>query len=292
MKILILCSGGDAPGMNRFVYDIYSVFKKDVYFAYAGFSGLIDNQIFPICDVAYKGMKFDAGTIIKSSRCPEFKQKKYFKIALENAKQFDVVIILGGNGSECGAKELSENGVNCIFVPATIDNDVKNSSYSIGFFTAVNECVYAIVNSMKSIESMNNACFFEVMGRDDSSIAKLTAQRVGADYCIMEKEDLDFEKIKDIILSKHIKNQSAKIVVRENIMNINEIANKTNDLLGINLAKVHVVGRTQRGGRPTKAELQMADKFAKEAVFCIKKKVFNVRILANEKLNIFIDEFI
>ena len=292
MKILILCSGGDAPGMNRFVYDIYSTFKKDVYFAYKGFSGLIDNQIFPLERVITKQVKNEAGTIIKSSRCPEFKQKKFFKVALENAKQFDVVIILGGNGSEKGAKELSENGVNCIFVPATIDNDVEDSNYSIGFSTAVKECVYAIESSMKSVESMNTACLFEVMGRENSSIAKLSSKLTNADYMILEKEDLDFEKMKNIILSKEVKNESAKIVVRENIMPIDEIAKNLNDLIGFDLVKTHVVGRTQRGGAPTKEELQMADKFAKEVSFCIKKKVFNVRVLANEKLNIFIDEFV
>ena len=292
MKILILCSGGDAPGMNRFVYDIYSTFKKNVFFAFQGFAGLIDNQSFPREKVISSKIKNEAGTIIKSSRCPEFKQKKFFKLALENAKPFDVVIILGGNGSEKGAKELSENGINCIFVPATIDNDVSDSHYSIGFSTAVKECVYAIESSMKSVESMNNACLFEVMGRENSSIAKLASKLTNADYAVLEKEDLDFEKMKNIILSKQVKNESAKIVVRENIMNINEIAKKLNDQIGFDLVKTHVVGRTQRGGTPTKEELQMADKFARETIFCIKKKVFNVRVLANEKQNIFIDEFI
>ena len=292
MKILILCSGGDAPGMNRFVYDIYSTFKKNVFFAFKGFAGLIDNQIFPLEKVISSQIKNEAGTIIKSSRCPEFKQKKFFKLALENAKAFDVVIILGGNGSEKGAKELSENGINCIFVPATIDNDVSDSHYSIGFSTAVKECVYAIESSMKSVESMSNACLFEVMGRENSSIAKLSSQLTNADYAVLEKEDLDFEKMKNIVLSKQVKNESAKIVVRENIMNINEIAKKLNDQIGFDLVKTYVVGRTQRGGTPTKEELQMADKFARETIFCIKKKVFNVRVLANDKQNIFIDEFI
>lgn len=253
---------------------------------------MIDNQVFPLESVTTKQVKDEAGTIIKSSRCPEFKQKKFFKLALENAKAFDVVIILGGNGSEKGAKELSENDINCIFVPATIDNDVNDSHYSIGFSTAVKECVYAIDSSMKSVESMNSACLFEVMGRENGSIAQLSSKLTNADYAVLEKKDLDFEKIKNIILSKQVKNESAKIVVRENIMDINEIAKKLNELIGFDLVKTHVVGRTQRGGAPTKEELQMADKFAKETIFCIRRKVFNVRVLSNEKQNIFIDEFI
>ena len=136
MKILILSSGGDAPGMNRFVWEIYKTFPKQTYFAYAGFTGLVNGQIFPLRDVINKSLKNEAGTVIKSSRCPEFKEDEVFKLGLENAKGFDVVIILGGNGSEKGAKQLFENGINTIFVPATIDNDVDDCAYSIEFSTA------------------------------------------------------------------------------------------------------------------------------------------------------------
>ena len=78
MKVLVLSSGGDAPGMNKFVCQLYKSFKSDLYFAYAGFSGLIDGQIFAFKDVYSKDVEDKAGSVIHSSRCPEFKQKKYF----------------------------------------------------------------------------------------------------------------------------------------------------------------------------------------------------------------------
>lgn len=291
MKILVLASGGDAPGMNRFMWEIYRKFKDNVYFAFAGFTGLVNGQIFPLSEVIDSSKKNSAGVVTKASRCPEFKQAKYFNMGLENAKKFDAVVILGGNGSEKGAKRLFESGVNTIFVPGTIDNDVKDCHYSIGFSTAVKEAVYTVENTMPSIDAFLNACLFEVMGREDDSICKEVARQVDADYQVVDEKTLDYEKMKNVILKKYIASSSAKIIVRENIANITEIASKLNEMLGMNIVKTQIVGRTQRGGFPTKQELSMATKFAKETIRCIKTKVFGVRVLADENLNIIVTEF-
>lgn len=291
MKILILCSGGDAPGMNMFINKMYKAFKKQVSFALAGFTGLVNGQIYPLADVVYKGFEQEAGAVIKSSRCPEFKECEVFEKGLENAKKFDCVVILGGNGSEKGAKQLYENGVNTIFVPATIDNDVDENFYTIGFSTAVKECVYTIKNTMPSIKTFGQSCLFEVMGRENDAICKAAAQEVGADYVVCNKKSLDYEEIKNVILKKYIKGQSCCILVRENIAKIENIAKKLNELLGIELVKFQVVGRTQRGGAPTKEELSMATKFANETIKCVKTKVFGVRVLTDENKNIVVKEF-
>lgn len=291
MKILILCSGGDAPGMNRFIFDVYSKFKNETYYAKAGFKGLVEGDIHPLSEVVNKRARDLAGTVIKSSRLPEFKEDAVFNRGLENAKKFDCVIILGGNGSEKGAKQLYENGVNTLFVPATIDNDVNNSCYSLGFFTAISECVYAIENSMQSMDSFGYSCIFEVMGRDCSAIAKEVAKETGADYLVAEKNDLDFEKIKSVIEANLGKEKSTCIVMRENIVEAKKVERKLNTMLGKPIVRTHIVGRTQRGGKPTKKELEMASKFAKEIVFCIKKGVFGMRVLADSDLNTFVDVF-
>lgn len=291
MKILVLCSGGDAPGMNKFISQIHKAFKSQVYFAFAGFTGLVNNQIYPLSEVVCKGYEKEAGAIIRSSRCPEFKDQEVFVKGLENAKKFDCVIVLGGNGSEKGAKQLYENGVNTIFIPATIDNDVDENSFTIGFLTAVKECVYAVNNTMPSIKTFGHSCLFEVMGREHAAIALSTAEIVGADYVINDKKSLDYEKIKNIILQKYIKGQSACIILRENISKVENIAKKLNQLIGINLVKFQVVGRTQRGGAPTTEELALATRFAKETIKCIKSKVFGVRVLSDKNKNMLVKEF-
>lgn len=286
MKILLLCSGGDAPGMNRVIYDIYRAFKDDCFFAYAGFTGLINGQIYPLGDVIDEKLKDEAGTVIKTSRCPEFKQKKPFAAGLKNAQQFDCVVVIGGNGSQNGAKELFQNGVGTIFLPGTIDNDVQGSHYSIGFSTAVKEGVYAVENSFASIRALGQACLYEVMGRECPAIAQAVAKAVGADMVVADKAGLNFDRLEKVILQKYIKSQSACIVVRENIMPIEQIAEKLNKNFGMDLVKTHIVGRTQRGGKPTPQEILMAKKFAAKTIECIKTKQFGVRILADKDGNV------
>ncbi len=292
MKILFLCSGGDAPGMNRYIWELYSKFKKDLYFAYAGFDGLIKGKIFPLSSVIDKSLKDEAGTVTKTSRCPEFKQAKYFKMGLENAKQFDVVIVFGGNGSQKGAKQLFENGINTIFVPGTIDNDVLDCEYSIGFSTAVKEGVYAIDNSMPSNDAMDLACIYEVMGRESDRIALKVAEMVCADYCISDKKSLNLEKLKKIIEINYENQLSTCIVLRENLIDPKELTDKLNQEFQKKIVRFHIVGRTQRGGKPTEEELNMATKYAKKTVQCIKSKTYGVRLLANLDLDVETKPFI
>ncbi len=291
MKILLLASGGDAPGTNRFIWDIFSVFKDDVYFAQRGFAGLVEDMIFPLSTVVDRKLKNKAGAVIKSSRYPKFKEEMFFKKGVENAKNFDVVVVLGGNGSQKGAKALYENGINTIFVPTTIDNDVEDSFYSIGFSTAVKECVYAVQNVMPSIETMGDSCLFQVMGRHCDKIANAVGEIVGADYVVSNKEDLDFEKIKQIILDKYVKSQSACIIVRENIVELEKIIKKLDEMIGMQIVKKHIVGRTQRGGAPTKEELSFAKQFAKQTTRCILNKDFGACILVDENNKIFVKNF-
>ena len=291
MKILILTSGGDAPGMNKFIWKIYKKFKKETYYAQAGFAGLISGQIYPLADVIDKKQKNCAGVVTKSSRCPEFKLARFFNEGLANARYFDAVIILGGNGSEKGAKRLYEHGINTIFVPATIDNDVLDCAQSIGFSTAVKEGVYAVENSMPSIKAFTNSCIFEVMGRDCDAICKAVAKQTNADYAVCTKKDLDIEKMKDIILRNYVQGKSSCIVVKENLIDAKQLADALNQALGINMVKYQIVGRTQRGGHPTKDELRLAKRYAIETQKFIKTKVFGVRILTDENGEIVVKEF-
>ena len=213
-------------------------------------------------------------------------------MGLEYAKQFDAVVVFGGNGSQKGAKQLFENGVNTIFVAGTIDNDVLDCEYSIGFSTAVKEGVYAIDNSMPSNDAMNLACIYEVMGRESDKIALKVAETVCADYCISDKKTLNLEKLKKIIETNYENQLSSCIVLRENLTDAKELTEKLNEAIGKKVVRFHIVGRTQRGGKPTQEELIMATKYAKKTAECIKTKNFGVRILANSDLNVETKPFI
>ena len=271
MKILVLCSGGDAPGMNRFVHTLSKNFDE-VFYAYAGFKGLVEGDIRKLDKSEMEKLKDEAGAYIRSSRYEKFKEKKYFQKGLKNALKFDVVVVLGGNGSHKGAKELSCGGANVLFVPATIDNDVDGASYSIGFDSAVWQGVYTVENSMPSINTFSQVCLFEVMGRRCPKIAEEVFKRANADYLIADESDLKYGKIKQIIKANEKKEVGTAIIVRENILNIDELALKLGSKEKV---KCQVVGRLQRGGKPTKSELKRADAVARAVVSAIKLQNFN-----------------
>ncbi len=279
MKLLVLTSGGDAPGMNMVLYLLYKEFGKDLYACRAGFKGLINNDILPISE--FKPQKYAkcAGSCIKCSRCPEFKEEKWFKIALENAKKFDVVIVMGGNGSYKGCQDLHRNGVRTIFIPSTIDNDVTVSDYSIGFHTAVNACQKMIENIMPTMEAFDRCCVFETMGRNSEKIARCTANSQLCDYLIASKDDIDYPKIAEIVKNNHQLGHSSCIVMKEKLMKQSTFISSLQKLVPEVEIRGTVIGYVQRGSKPTIIELEYAKFFAKLIIKVLCTKDYSAAIV-------------
>lgn len=271
MKVLLLTSGGDAPGMNMVLAKLYFKFKHNLYVARAGFRGLINNDITKISDFQPIRNAKKAGSCIKTSRCPAFKTKEGFLQGLENAKRFDVVVVLGGNGSYNGCKQLAENGVRAIYIPATIDNDVINCDYSLGYHTAVQACVDTINNIMPSMDSMERCCVFEIMGRYCSRIIHCVNNKRPSDYIIADKKDLNYNEIAKIIRDKHELGQASAILLRENIIKMETIIENLKKLTPNIEIKYVKIGYLQRGSTPTETELNFAKQYAKKAIKAITK---------------------
>ncbi len=270
MKILILTSGGDGPGMNKFIAQIYRAFKHDAYAVKGGFKGLIEGDVNPLSTFNPSAVAEQAGSCVYSSRCPEFASPKGFKKGLNTAKAFDVVIILGGNGSFNGAKQLAANGVRTVFVPATIDNDVDISDYSIGFHTAVKACCDFVYNTMPSMQAFERCCVFEVMGRKHDAIAENTSKIVEADALINSKETIDFKKVGKIVKNNKKLGNASCVIIRENILPIEQFVDKlSQEAKNVEIKGVKV-GYLQRGTKPTKFELKVACKLAKTCIKSIK----------------------
>lgn len=286
MKILILTSGGDASGTNRFIYQLNKTFGNSLYACRYGFKGLIEGDIVPLSEFDVKSAKNCAGSIIKSSRCPEFATEKGFKKGLKNAKKFDYVIILGGNGSNKGAKQLAENGVKTIFVPMTIDNDVNDNEYSIGFHTAVKACCDYINNTMPSMEAFDRCAIFEVMGRRYNAIAYNTAKAVESDYCILAEENIDYNVMAKIVNSNKKLGKATKIVVQENIASLKELCHNLSLLCPKVEIKGLIIGHVQRGTKPTRVELSNVKKFAKETIRAIKRGQSGAILWQEGKVNL------
>ena len=285
MKQLVLVSGGDAPGINAFLAK-FNKLNKNVDAVIGGFRGLIDGNIKPLASFMPEEYKKQAGCIIKSSRCPEFKEDINFNIALNIAKKYDVVIILGGNGSFKGASRLADNGVRTIFIPTTIDNDVDNSEYSLGFDSAVQACKFVVNNVMPSMEAFNRCCVFEVMGRKCDAISKAVYSNVKADYLIANEKDLKYRNISKIVKEKFNNGEGSCIILRENIIDISEFCDKLQNSSKV-VVKNNIIGHIQRGFKPTDCDIKAGEEFAKQATKALKKLESSCAIVyKNQKIQL------
>ncbi len=261
MKVLVLASGGDAPGMNKFIATLYKKYGKSLY-ACRGFKGLYENEIFPASHFKPLKHENEPGCCIYACRFPEFKEKKYFEVAVQNAKNFDAVVVLGGNGSKRGVRALADNGVRAVFVPGTIDNDVEESATSIGFDTAVTSVVNAVNGLMPSMRSHTRAVIVETMGRNCGEIALAAGKKLGAEVIITQKEQLDEEALASLIKTRYEKNLATLIVIKENICDIAKLATRLAKVVAPAEVKSFVVGHLQRGSQPSAKDLSVAHKFA------------------------------
>ena len=281
MKIGILASGGDGAGMNYFLFHIYKYLHKkhDVVLFNKGYCGLINNDILNYSYRFLNEHKKDGGIIIKTSRCKEFSTKQGIQKAvdtLENNK-IDVLIVMGGNGSLRGAKELVKMGIKVIFIPCTIDNDIENSEYCIGFDTACYNCTNFILHVNDTMKSFNRTCIYEAMGRECPEIAIVVGNNINADYLyvsdVCSVEDC-INKIKDSLKYK----DAPIVILRENLIDIQYLKQRLINELNIDV-KTCIVGYVQRGGKPTKFEMQCAKNFAKTCAKTINSGKYNTAIV-------------
>lgn len=279
MKIGLITSGGDAPGMNSFISKFVKISEPEnevVAFRF-GFQGLIDNLTLNLNSLNTANIAHLGGTCIKSLRSTEFMTKAGIKKAIINLKlnEIDVLVILGGDGTLKGAKELVKLGVKVIYIPSTIDNDLPFTDQTLGFDSAVNAAVDSIDKIKQTMLSLNRIFICEVMGRHCPDIAINSAIATDATILITNNEDYNFKnivlKIKNVLNSGE---ESPSIIVRENILDVFEFAKKLQNELDIEV-RACKIGYVQRGTQPSVMDRILARKFAYEALDLINKKKFN-----------------
>ena len=291
MNIAILGSGGDGAGMNKCLFEIAKRLKRhNIIMFYRGYQGLIDNTVIKLSLPILRKEEGKGGIIIKSSRSPEFMTEMGFNKAVQTLKshRIDVLIIMGGNGSLKGARELIKSGINVLFIPTTIDNDISESDYSIGFDTAVANAVDFVKKVDTSMQAFDRTCIYEVMGRHAPDIAERVAKITNADFCYTSnstKEDM-VNSIKKVLKS----DLSPKIILQENVVDANELKDYLNSKIdGLDI-KVAIVGYVQRGGDATKRELKMAKQFAKNICNLVANKDFNKIVCYDKASNMFLSK--
>ena len=273
-RIAVLTSGGDAPGMNAAIRAVVRAgisHKLQVYGVMRGYQGLINNEIKKLESRDVSGIIQSGGTILKTARCPEFREKEGRVKAYGNLKEhkIDGLIAIGGDGTFAGASLLSkEHNFPVIGIPGTIDNDLYGTDYTIGYDTALNNVVDAVDKIRDTASSHNRVFFIEVMGREAGFIALRSGIASGAEAILIPEVDGQLEKLKKTLSDRGKGNRSSIIMVAEgeregNIFDISKMIEKEFPDFDV---KVTILGHIQRGGRPTAYDRVAASRLGVAAV--------------------------
>ena len=271
-KILVLSSGGDAPGMNAAIRAVVrSALHRgiEVYGCERGFAGLNDQQLFEFTTNSVANIIQRGGTILKTARYPEFKSTNIQQRARDFLKQqsIDGLVVLGGNGSFQGAYHLAkDNDLKVIGIPCTIDCDIVGTEYCIGFDTACNTAIRAIDNIRDTAQSHDRNFIIEVMGKNSGFLATHVGIATGAELILIPEEQLTMQGICQSLQK-----------TREKLTHLIVAAEADKPGRSFDLAKaieaqcnmsykVCVLGHIQRGGSPTGRDRVIASLMGAEAV--------------------------
>ena len=271
-KIGVLTSGGDAPGMNAVIRAVVRTAGKagvETVGIMEGYQGLMDGNFVELNSESVSNIISKGGTMLYTARAAEFKEKsgmdKALKVCREN--NIDGIIAIGGDGTFRGALALSKYGINVVCIPATIDNDICCSNYSIGFDTAANTAIECIDKLRDTMQSHERCSVVEVMGRNAGFLAMYVGLAVGATAVLVPEEPIDFERdvIEKIRQARFNGFTHYMIVVAEGAGSAADIAQHIKDAIDLD-PRVTVLGHIQRGGVPTGRDRVNATKMGYLAV--------------------------
>ena len=280
----VLTSGGDAPGMNAAVRavvrtaDYYGIKVKGIR---RGYTGRMEGDIIDLDSRAVSGIIQLGGTMLYSARSPKFKTSEGVKQAVENCKKHGIegIVVIGGDGSFRGARDLSLQGIPCVGIPATIDNDISSTDYTIGFDTAMNTVV-ELVDKIRDTACSHDRCsVVEVMGHGAGDLALQCGLAVGATSVIVPEKNYDPEAIITKIRETQKRGRNHFIiVVSEGLCDVRELAKQIEESTGIE-SRATILGHIQRGGSPTLRDRVVASKMGYAAVELLKNGIGN-RVIA------------
>ncbi len=256
-RIGILTSGGDAPGMNPCVRAVIrtALFHGiECYGIRRGYNGLIYGDVIRLDHKNIGHIINRGGTILYTARSKEFMTLEGQKKAASTCRflGLDGIVAIGGDGTFRGASALSQQGINVICIPATIDNDIGCTNYSIGFDTAANTAIECIDKLRDTMQSHERCSVVEVMGRNAGYLAMYVGLAVGATAVLVPEKSIDFERdiIEKIRRARLNGFTHYMIVVAEGAGSAADIAARIKDAIDLD-PRVTVLGHIQRGGSPT-----------------------------------------
>jgi len=284
-RIGVLTSGGDAPGMNA---AIRAVVRTGLHKGWEvmgiehGYSGLINNEVIPMGARNVSGIIQQGGTVLGSSRCPEFKTEQGRRKALRTLEGhgIEALVVIGGNGSQSGAHALSQMGFPVVGVASTIDNDLYGSEITIGVDTALDVALQAIDQLKVTASSHHRAFIVEVMGRDCGYLALMTGIAGGAEYIVIPEFETDAEDVVKAIRTAYERGKAHALIVvaegaRYNGRGLEKYFSEHHQELGFDL-RITTLGYVQRGGSPGAFDRLLATRLGAAATGYISEAKFGV----------------
>lgn len=283
--IAVLTSGGDAPGMNAAVRAVARAALcrgMRVIGVHRGYNGLLNGDVFEmnlrsVSDIIHRG-----GTILYTARSEEYNTPAGVKKAADTCRELGVegVVVIGGDGSFRGARDLTSEGILCVGIPGTIDNDIACSEYTVGFDTAMNTAMDMIDRIRDTAQSHDRCSVIEVMGRRCGDIALQTGIAVGATAILVPEREynLDTDVIQRMMATQKTGKKHFIVIVAEGVGNSDKIAEYIEEKTGVE-TRLTVLGHVQRGGMPTLRDRVVASAMGHKAVDLLSQGIGN-RVVA------------
>jgi 6-phosphofructokinase 1 len=290
MKVAVLTSGGDAPGMNAAVRAVArSAFSMgwQPMEVESGYKGLLKGDISPIDRHKLGGIIGRGGTVLGTERSKEFQTPDGQQAAIRKLEEAGVegLVVIGGEGSLTGAMKLSERGVKVVGIPATIDNDVWGTEIAIGVDTALNTALETIDRIKDTASSHHRAHVIEVMGRNCGYLALMSAIAGGAEAVLVPEFEPDPEDLIRFMRKAYEQGKSHFIVVAAEgaklpAAEFDEYVNSTRTYE----SRLTVIGHAQRGGDPTAFDRILGSRLGTAAVEALAEGQHGVMVVLRGEL--------
>ncbi|GAA4890358.1 6-phosphofructokinase [Streptomonospora salina] len=221
MRVGVLTGGGDCPGLNAVIRAVVRKGIKDYGYEFVGFRdgwrGPLEGDTMPLDRAAVSGILPRGGTILGSSRTNLMKIDGGVERVKQNMNEqgIDALVAIGGEDTLGVATQLTEQGVNVVGVPKTIDNDLNATDYTFGFDTAVGIATDAIDRLHTTAESHHRALVVEVMGRHAGWIALHSGMAAGANVILIPERPFDIGEVVEHVESRFRTNYAPILVVAE-----------------------------------------------------------------------------
>jgi 6-phosphofructokinase 1 len=286
----LLCSGGDAPGMNC---AIRAVVRTAIYHGMKvtgikrGYAGLLKGEFHNMSLSSVGNIIQRGGTILQTSRCADWMKAEFRKKAVDLLKGqgIEALVVIGGDGSFNGAKALwDEHNFPVVGIPGTIDNDISGTDYTIGFDTAVQTAIEAVDRIRDTAHSHARTFLVEVMGRNSSAIALKVGVCTGAENVLLPHDQVDHQKLVDDIKRGIARGKDSSIIivaegpVAGRSYDIQKVLKETYQLE----AHVAILGHVQRGGSPESNDRFIASQMGNLAVEALLKGNFPTVTVARD----------